>query len=186
VYGIRPHALFDGEDRGLALITPAHEAEEPFCLLSWWGGVCAMEEDDEESHVAIMAELLRNGTRVLCRSVKSRYRHQSHSHWPLDLTLGRGFAQGGWILELRELAFERKIGMGSVGAVHKGTHIASGRVVAVKVREPQGLHSSGSYLRDQRAVHRTPTFWAFSEPSSTRKTPPTQLSSWSSWMEGAC
>ena len=33
----------------------------------------------------------------------------------------------------KDLKIGRKIGMGSVGAVYKGTHIASGKVVAVKV-----------------------------------------------------
>ena len=61
--------LLDEEDRDLALITPAPAEEEPVCLLSRWEGVCSMEEDDEDfGHEAVMAELRRDGTRVLRRS----------------------------------------------------------------------------------------------------------------------
>ena len=44
--------------------------------------------------------------------------------------------QGGWIVKPGELEMGRQIGLGSVGAVYKGTHIASGRFVAVKVCTP--------------------------------------------------
>ena len=44
--------------------------------------------------------------------------------------------QSGWIVKPGEVEVGRKIGLGSVGAVYKGTHIPSGRIVAVKVRKP--------------------------------------------------
>jgi len=44
--------------------------------------------------------------------------------------------QDGWILKLGELGIGRQIGLGSIGAVFKGTHIVSGKNVAVKVSKP--------------------------------------------------
>jgi len=43
--------------------------------------------------------------------------------------------QDGWIVTPEEVMVGRQIGVGSVGAVYKGTHIPSGRIVAVKVRK---------------------------------------------------
>ena len=44
--------------------------------------------------------------------------------------------QGGWILQPEELSIGRQIGVGSVGAVCKGTLVSSGKKVAVKVQTP--------------------------------------------------
>jgi serine/threonine protein kinase len=49
--------------------------------------------------------------------------------------------QGGWIVKPGELEIGRQIGLGSIGAVFKGTHIASGKNVAVKVsKQSDPLH----------------------------------------------
>ncbi|KAJ1483509.1 kinase-like domain-containing protein, partial [Baffinella frigidus] len=40
------------------------------------------------------------------------------------------------VIKMEDLALGKQIGLGSVGAVFKGTHIASGRTVAVKVCTP--------------------------------------------------
>jgi len=49
--------------------------------------------------------------------------------------------QGGWIVKPGELEIGRQIGLGSIGAVFEGTHIASGKNVAVKVKkQPDPLH----------------------------------------------
>jgi len=47
-----------------------------------------------------------------------------------------GFVQSGWIVEPEEIEIGRQIGLGSVGAVFKGTYNASGKIVAVKVSKP--------------------------------------------------
>jgi serine/threonine protein kinase len=44
--------------------------------------------------------------------------------------------QSEWIVEPEEIEIGRQIGLGSVGAVFKGTIIASGKIVAVKVSKP--------------------------------------------------
>jgi len=57
--------------------------------------------------------------------------------------------QGGWIVRPGEVEIERQIGVGSVGAVYKGKHIASGKDVAVKVRNaPDPVPPTPSVLRE--------------------------------------
>ena len=124
-----------GVKEDLEMVTHSPKAVEPFCPLSRWEGVCGVKEDEEVGDVAAMAELLRIGTRVVCRSMHPMYHHQRRSHSLPELTLRRGFLQGGWIVRPDALVVGRQIGLGSVGAVYKGTCVSSGMIVAVKVSE---------------------------------------------------
>ena len=90
----------------LAPTLPGWECEETFRAQSPSGGSCgevdgakvddSIVDKQEIDHAAAiqreLAELLKSGTRVLCRSMRPKYRHQWHSHFFPHLTLERGFA----------------------------------------------------------------------------------------------
>ena len=59
--------------------------------------------------------------------------------------------QDGWILKPGEVEIGRQIGLGSIGAVFKGTHMTSGENVAVKVSRPP----DPSHLRLREAGRET-------------------------------
>ncbi|KAJ1484957.1 kinase-like domain-containing protein [Baffinella frigidus] len=87
-----------------ALDEATHDRDSPSNPQSRWEEPSGVEVGDEEpDHAVAMAGLLEIGN------------------------------QGGWILKTAELEIGRQIGLGSVGAVYKGKHIASGKTVAVKV-----------------------------------------------------
>jgi hypothetical protein len=88
------------------LLTPIPECAEHSNPQPRREGPCGAKEDakvddsivdkQELDHAAAikkqMAELLKMGIRVLCRSIHPWYRHQRHGQSFPDLTLGRGFA----------------------------------------------------------------------------------------------
>ena len=64
--------------------------------------------------------------------------HPLHAHHQPCNPAGVGVEQGGWILQPEELDIGMQIGLGSDDrfTVYKGTPVASGKTIAVKVRKP--------------------------------------------------